>query len=159
MLNFEFYSDITTVPIYNWWYYGVRQDASLLLRTPHKEVPPDYMAKDAYVLLQNQLNELYGVPTKSKLLLALLKRRINLNADYILTGRKHYLNLVEALDSQINFHMPKQTDNDQTLESILSPLSKFMGYRLDPKIVTVTEFKENIKYLEEWQKNQSKAAK
>jgi hypothetical protein len=159
MHNFEFYSDISTVPIYNWWYYGQRGDASLLLKVPSKDPVPDYLAKDVYYKLQDQLNDLYGAPTSSKVLFALLKRRTILNAEYIETGQKHLKNLIEIASIDINFHMPKDEDNKQTLESILAPLSKFMGYRIDPKICTVTEFKENINYLEKWQKNQSKAAK
>lgn len=87
------------------------------------------------------LNQLYKDYLKKSKKLAMLQ------AEYILTEKRFHLNAIEVLQEQVE-KIKKQMDSGITSDSVLVHLSKFMGYKVDPKKITAKEYFILIKEYE-----------
>lgn len=154
----QFYKNLEELPIYNWHNlpeYGdynllVSNGAKLYSEERHKEF------EDKYLELTQEYIDRYGVQQDTDMLFSYLKRKVNLQCELILTGRKAIKNEIKILEVEILALTPKETKEGSSLHSSLAGLSKFIGFKIDGKKTSVVEYKSYFQLLEDHNKQISK---
>jgi hypothetical protein len=133
--------------MWNWWKLRQKADLNFLKIDYNKPTKEDL--NKLFEKFENEYLETFGSGKESEQLLDLLKRKIVNQADFLL-GKKWVINHLKVIDFQIE-QLEKSTKGQkaQSLEEISSILSKFMGFRVDPKVESVVEFKAKLNLLEE----------
>lgn len=143
----NYYNSLEDLPMWNWW--KVRSNADLNFLKVDYNKPTKANLSELFAKLENEYLEKFGAGKESEQLLDLLKRKIVNQAD-LLMGKKWVSNHIKVIDFQIE-QLEKSTKGQpqQSLEEISGILSKYMGFRVDPKIESVVEFKAKLNLLEQ----------
>lgn len=140
----EFYTDINDLPLYNW----------LKLQ----EGKYEYVNKSLHICKENEqyFNDLYdqylqkrGLSEQYRRILNCVKKIALLECDYVIKNDRFLLTLID-IEREKYKQLTKVTGKEVSIEKTLIFLSKWIGYRLDPKQITVLEY-YNI--LEEYGKD------
>lgn len=134
------YDSLDTLPQYNWIKLSERFDAKYLFSDNNID---EKLAIETFKKLQEDYFVKYGNSEQMQEYYRLLKKIIELTADeaiYNDPATKIYLK--EAQNELKNFtkSVDKVDYND-----ICAKVSKFMGFRIDLKLVSVTEYQSYIK--------------
>jgi hypothetical protein len=89
----------------------------------------------------------YGINDLYKQYLNLAKKRAIAQLDYVATKKKFAFNIIRVMDAKIE-DIKKQMNKGISTESVLVHLSKFMGFRQDPKKMTFVEYLSLVKEYE-----------
>ena len=143
--SYLLYQDLSELPIYNWYNFAKTMDG-IWLRKGGSGIPPLSEVEACYLRLQQQYIDTFGVDANTSVLMALIKRKIVLTADLI-EGNNFAKNQIKIVEQEMSRLIPTGTDNG-TLEASMVAISKFMGYRVDPKEVSVIEFHEIINLMD-----------
>jgi hypothetical protein len=140
----EFYTDIDELPIFNWLKCQRGE-----LKYIHKELKEHPENEKYFELIYDQFLQKRGLSVQYKRILECLRKIAELECDYVITNDRFLLTLIEIEKTKYQ-QMTKTTGNETSVEKMLIILGKWLGYRLDSKIVTVLEY-YNI--LDEYGKN------
>jgi len=141
------YNSLEDLPMWNWW--KVRSNADLNFLKVDYNKPTKSNLSELFAELENEYLEKFGAGKESEQLLDLLKRKIVNQAD-LLMGKKWVSNHIKVIDFQIQqLEQSTKGQPQQSLEEISSILSKYMGFRVDPKVESVVEFKAKLNLLEQ----------
>jgi len=140
------YTSLEELPMWNWWQWKKEKDISYFKIDPNQPTTEDLLA--LVVKLEQEYLDTFGADDQTDKLMELLKRKV-LHQCAFLQGKKYVINYIKAIDFQIEM-MGKSQDGvkAQSLAEISSILSKYMGYRVDPKIESVVEFMAKLEMLE-----------
>jgi hypothetical protein len=95
--------------------------------------------QNAYEILFDDYLTKRGLSKSYKRLLDLMKKKTLLECEYIITGERFKLTEIELTEQMLRSEIGKDTV-DISIEKSLVFLSKWIGYRLDWKVVTVSEY-------------------
>lgn len=132
-----FYESIDEIPLYNW---AKINDGNLkfILISMDSDVT-DLELSDAWEKLYDDYIEKRGLSKHYKKLLSLMKQKVILQCDYIITGELFKLTELEIQEQKLN-EMIQKDAIDISIEKTLIYLSKWIGYRLDWKVITLNEY-------------------
>jgi hypothetical protein len=132
----SYYDSIEEMPLYNWHkcingdYYYVRVDGK-----QHDLVECEKAFKSVY----DTYMEKFGIDKKFKDQVDIIKKIAFLQCDYLITKDQFKLTQIEVENAKLEM-FKKDTSNNVTLQTTLIYLSKWLGYRLDWKEVSVFEY-------------------
>ncbi len=137
----KYYTSIKEMPMYNWISIFEYMDLKFLLKSGE----PCEHAPHVYQLLQDQLVDAFGI---SDDFLTILRNKLKIEsylADQILTGNKSNQIFIEMLEID-NGELRAAESKSDLYDSII-PIEKYMGFKLDPKTITVYEFHNYSKHI------------
>ena len=105
--------------------------------------------KEAWDILYNQYISKYGLGKLYKRQLEQMKKKANAELDYVITGDKFKLTIIEMETSRLEA-MLSTAGTGITIEQSLIHLSKWLGYWIRTKDISVTEFFDMTKEYEKY---------
>jgi hypothetical protein len=132
-----FYELIEEIPLYNWAKIN-EGNLKFILLNIDTEVT-ELQLSEAWEKLYDDYIVKRGLSKHYKKLLSLMKQKVILQCDYIITGELFKLTELEIQEQKLN-EMIQKDAIDISIEKTLIYLSKWIGYRLDWKIITLSEY-------------------
>ena len=131
------YKSINDIPLYNWVKVSAGELNYLLisLDTPRT----DDELQEAYEILFDDYLTKRGISKSYKKLLEVMRKKTLLECEYIITGDKFKLTEIELTEQILREEISKDKV-DISVEKSLVFLSKWIGYRLDWKVITLSEY-------------------
>jgi hypothetical protein len=145
----EPYKSLDELPIYNWDKCVRSGELKYLLLDPNLKCDVDLL--ELFKKFHQDYLDIFGANEESERYLSLLKQKIH-HIEQIILGVKFHKNYLKIVDFEIEAIEKKKGDS-QDLFDICAILSKFMGFQLDVKKVTVIDYYKYIKLLEKHNTN------
>lgn len=133
----KYYKLIEEIPLFNW----VKINAGELhfIKKEDDCIFTETELSEAWDILFDDYLTKRGLSKSYKKLLDVMKKKMLLQCDFIITGDMFKLTQIEVEEQNLQQLVSK--DNvDISVEKSLVFLSKWIGYRLDWKIITLTEY-------------------
>jgi hypothetical protein len=140
-----YYNDIDTMPIWNYNKILETGDLNYML----SEGKLDIKANDAWMNIRQQVVDRYGLDTSLRLHYENMKRITELKAEFLITKERFLLNEITILERDMEQDMKQE---GVRFSEIYMNISKFLGYRFDPKTHSIVEYKEAIILIEKQNK-------
>lgn len=132
------WASLDTIPLYNW---EKCQEGELhYINKDHKSSESD---AENWVNLYNQYIEKYGLGDQLDRYLSQKVHLAKLRLQYITTNNVFLLNNIEVAQIELEQLDPRKHDGMSTTQ-VLIHLSKWLGYHVNPKVITIVEFKEML---------------
>lgn len=143
-LEDKYYLSIEELPVYNWWKLHERNDFNQLLKRGKDKIDDRVVkiAKDlqAEFITTFGIDENYAQYLRKQIEIELLK------INQLKTGDRFNETLIEILEVELQDLTSKEEDKGYNSNNIA--IEKFMGFKLDTKIVSTFEYYSYIKAIE-----------
>lgn len=136
------YQSIESMPIWNWQKILETGDLKYLFIKCSGRVSE--RIGELWDTLQDQYIQEFGLEENFKKQLRLLKKKAQLNYDYVLTGDRFINTLLTIVDADLD---ALSTQKPVKFYELKSHLEKFKGCRIDPKVTTVIEWNYDLKIM------------
>lgn len=133
----KYYKLIEEIPLFNW----VKINAGnlhFIKKNDDCEFTEEELS-EAWDILFDDYLEKRGLGKAYKKLLEVMKKKTILQCEYIISGDLFKLTEIEIEEEKLKQLISKD-GTDMSVEKSLVFLSKWIGYRLDWKIITLTEY-------------------
>lgn len=139
-----YWDDIEDLPIWN--YHKVSEKADLSFLHDGKGDFNEKKAKEIWDDVRQQYNDRYGLDHELKDYYDTIKRVTELKSEMIITKERFLINEIRILEAQI-----KDFESGESVRhtKIYQQLSRFLGYRFNPKKESVVSYKETLIMIEE----------
>ena len=137
------YQSIDEIPLFNW-----QKCLNGELKYVHLELKEEADNQEAFNKLYDEFLQKRGVNKEYQKYLDILKKKALLQCDFLITKDDFKLTQIEIEDAKI-VSLQKTSESGLSIEKTLIYLGKWLGYRLDWKVITVTEF---YSIMEEYEK-------
>jgi hypothetical protein len=148
----EFYKTIEDMPVYNWNKIIEKQLYQYVLidLKEHKE-ENELEYKQQFEVLYNEFLDTFGINDHLKSIIELQNEIVLYKIDIALTGDKSLTALQQLAEQKLQ----KKIEVKKTSTNLVKVhIEKFMGFRIDEKQVTVYEYYNYLKALENGKENQ-----
>lgn len=148
LLNFIYnttesiYSTIDEMPIYNWVQIQTTGDLKYLYKSCKGKVNNDLF--DFWEALQDEYINRFGLDESYRKQLKLMIKVSKLNCQFVLTKDRFLLNEINMVEHEIE--MSNKIEG-LSFYDIKDHAEKHKGFRIDPKVVTVTEWYTTLKNM------------
>ena len=139
----KYYQSIDEIPLFNW-----QKCLSGELKYVHLELKEETDNQEAFNKLYDEFLQERGVNKEYKKYLDILKKKALLQCEFLITKDDFKLTQIEIEDAKI-VSLQKTSESGLSIEKTLIYLGKWLGYRLDWKVISVTEF---YSIMEEYEK-------
>lgn len=133
----NYYKSIEEIPLYNWVKINAG-DLNFIKKNDDFKSTEQELSEAWDVLFDDFLIK-RGLSKTYKKLLELMKKKTLLECEYIITGELFKLTEIEIVEQTLRSEYDKDKV-DISVEKSLVFLSKWIGYRLDWKVVTLSEY-------------------
>lgn len=130
------WESIDDFPLFNWIKCN---DGDLTFTRIDKNSGDRKSDQEAWMKLWDQYIKKYGLAKLHERMLQVMKEKALLECDYVITKDRFKLNLIE-IEAQRLKDMMANGGEGMTLEESLVHLSRWAGYRLNPKEISVVEY-------------------
>jgi len=137
------YQSIEEIPLFN-WQKCLEGDVKYV----NLETKEDASNQEAFTKLYDEFLQKRGVNKEYKKYLDILKKKALLQCEFLITKDNFKLTQIEIEDAKI-VSLQKTSEGGLSIDKTLIYLGKWLGYRLDWKVITVTEF---YSIMEEYEK-------
>ena len=137
------YQSIEEIPLFN-WQKCLEGDVKYV----NLETKEDSGNQEAFTKLYDAFLQKRGVNKEYKKYLDILKKKALLQCEFLITKDNFKLTQIEIEDAKI-VSLQKTSEAGLSIDKTLIYLGKWLGYRLDWKIISVSEF---YSILEEYEK-------
>ena len=137
------YQSIDEIPLFNW-----QRCLNGELKYVHLELKEETDNQESFNKLYDEFLQKRGVNKEYKKYLDILKKKALLQCEFLITKDNFKLTQIEIEDAKI-VSLQKTSESGLSIEKTLIYLGKWLGYRLDWKVITVTEF---YSIMEEYEK-------
>ena len=137
------YQSIEEIPLFN-WQKCLEGDVKYV----NLETKEDSSNQEAFTKLYDEFLQKRGVNKEYKKYLDILKKKALLQCEFLITKDDFKLTEIEIQDAKI-VSLQKTSEEGLSIDKTLIYLGKWLGYRLDWKIISVSEF---YSILEEYEK-------
>jgi len=137
------YTSIDEIPLFN-WQKCLEGDVKYV----NLETKEDSGNQEAFNKLYDSFLQKRGVNKEYKKYLDILKKKAMLQCEFLITKDNFKLTQIEIEDAKI-VSLQKTSEEGLSIDKTLIYLGKWLGYRLDWKIISVSEF---YSILEEYEK-------
>jgi hypothetical protein len=139
----KYYQSIEEIPLFN-WQKCLEGDVKYV----NLETKEDSSNQEAFTKLYDEFLQKRGVNKEYKKYLDILKKKALLQCEFLITKDDFKLTEIEIQDAKI-VSLQKTSEEGLSIDKTLIYLGKWLGYRLDWKIISVSEF---YSILEEYEK-------
>jgi len=139
----KYYQSIEEIPLFN-WQKCLEGDVKYV----NLETKEDSSNQEAFTKLYDEFLQKRGVNKEYKKYLDILKKKALLQCEFLITKDDFKLTEIEIQDAKI-VSLQKTSEAGLSIDKTLIYLGKWLGYRLDWKIISVSEF---YSILEEYEK-------
>jgi hypothetical protein len=139
----KYYQSIEEIPLFN-WQKCLEGDVKYV----NLETKEDSCNQEAFTKLYDSFLQKRGVNKEYKKYLDILKKKAMLQCEFLITKDNFKLTQIEIEDAKI-VSLQKTSEEGLSIDKTLIYLGKWLGYRLDWKIISVSEF---YSILEEYEK-------
>jgi len=139
----KYYQSIDEIPLFNW-----QKCLNGELKYVHLELKEEADNQEAFNKLYDEFLQKRGVNKEYKKYLDILKKKALLQCEFLITKDNFKLTQIEIEDAKI-VSLQKTSESGLSIEKTLIYLGKWLGYRLDWKVISVTEF---YSIMEEYEK-------
>jgi hypothetical protein len=139
----KYYQSIEEIPLFN-WQKCLEGDVKYV----NLETKEDSGNQEAFNKLYDSFLQKRGVNKEYKKYLDILKKKAMLQCEFLITKDNFKLTQIEIEDAKI-VSLQKGSEEGLSIDKTLIYLGKWLGYRLDWKIISVSEF---YSILEEYEK-------
>ena len=136
----DYYKEIDELPLFNW--IKINNGKNEYARKDLSIGNSDEDEKHFEILTDSNYSK-FGIGKEYINLLDMYLELSELNLDLVITGDRFLLNRKNLLEGRIEDLLKKDGGNFDVYDSVVS-LSKWMGYRLDVKSITVLEYRKMI---------------
>jgi hypothetical protein len=133
----KYYISIDEMPLYNWHKCNAGE-LNYVFLDPAEQGTEEQKNEIFDNIYQTYIDQ-FGISKDYKNLLEIMKKKAILQCNYIETKDRFKLTEIEIQDAKLEAYK-KKNSNPTSLEKTLIKLSKFMGFRLNWKEITVTEY-------------------
>lgn len=133
----KFYKSIEDIPLFNWVKVNAGEMNFLLINK--EDSASNEELSEAWDILFDDYIEKRGLSKSYKQLLNVMKKKVILECDFIISGDLFKLTEIEIEEQNLKQLIGKDSV-DMSVEKSLIILSKWIGYRLDWKIITLNEY-------------------
>jgi hypothetical protein len=137
------YQSIEEIPLFN-WQKCLEGDVKYV----NLQAKEDSGNQEAFNKLYDSFLQKRGVNKEYKKYLDILKKKAMLQCEFLITKDNFKLTQIEIEDAKI-VSLQKTSEEGLSIDKTLIYLGKWLGYRLDWKIISVSEF---YSILEEYEK-------
>lgn len=137
------YQSIEEIPLFNW--QKCLEGDVKYVNLENKE---DSSNQEAFTKLYDEFLQKRGVNKEYKKYLDILKNKAILQCEFLITKDNFKLTQIEIEDAKI-VSLQKTSEGGLSIDKTLIYLGKWLGYRLDWKVISVAEF---YSILEEYEK-------
>lgn len=137
------YQSIEEIPLFN-WQKCLEGDVKYV----NLETKEDASNQEAFTKLYDEFLQKRGVNKEYKKYLDILKKKAMLQCEFLITKDNFKLTQIEIEDAKI-VSLQKTSEGGLSIDKTLIYLGKWLGYRLDWKVISVAEF---YSILEEYEK-------
>jgi len=137
------YQSIDEIPLFNW-----QKCLNGELKYVHLEFKEETDNQEAFNKLYDEFLQKRGVNKEYQKYLDILKKKALLQCEFLITKDNFKLTQIEIEDAKI-VSLQKTSESGLSIEKTLIYLGKWLGYRLDWKVITVMEF---YSIMEEYEK-------
>jgi hypothetical protein len=126
------------MPLFNWIqcndgnFQFVRVEANT-------DQEPTQKDGENWIKIYDQYLKKYGLGKMYERLLKVMKKKALLECDFVITGEKFKLTQIEVEEANLK-SMLANAGNGMTIEQSLVHLSRWLGYQLNTKKITVAEY-------------------
>lgn len=134
----EFWESIEDMPLYNW-----QKCLDGKIEYVSKSLKLTSENEERWEKLYNEFTDFKGIAPKEQKLFNAIKRKALLECEYLRTGNRMNITLIEIEEQKIEAIKKEQggeNGGDVSIEKSLILLGKWLGYRLDWKQISVKEF-------------------
>jgi len=128
------YKSINDMPLYNW-----QKCLEGDLRYVREDLKDLKTNKEDFDVVYDDYISKRGLGKEYKQYLDIIKKRALIQCDYLITKDRFKLTLIEVEDAKLE-GLKKNTNQQSSIQQALIYLSKWLGYRLDWKQITVSEY-------------------
>ena len=139
----KYYQSIDEIPLFNW-----QKCLNGELKYVHLELKEEKDNHIAFSKLHDELLQKRGINKEYKKYLDIIKKKALLQCEFLITKDDFKLTQIEIEDAKI-VSLQKSSEVGLSIDKTLIYLGKWLGYRLDWKVITVAEF---YSILEEYEK-------
>jgi hypothetical protein len=139
----KYYQSIEEIPLFN-WQKCLEGDVKYV----NLQTKDDSGNQEAFNKLYDEFLQKRGVNKEYKRYLDILKKKAMLQCEFLITKDDFKLTQIEIEDAKI-VSLQKTSEEGLSIDKTLIYLGKWLGYRLDWKIISVSEF---YSILEEYEK-------
>jgi hypothetical protein len=139
----KYYQSIEEIPLFN-WQKCLEGDVKYV----NLQTKEDSGNQEAFNKLYDSFLQKRGVNKEYKKYLDILKKKAMLQCEFLITKDNFKLTQIEIEDAKI-VSLQKTSEEGLSIDKTLIYLGKWLGYRLDWKIISVSEF---YSILEEYEK-------
>ena len=139
----KYYQSIEEIPLFN-WQKCLESDVKYV----NLQTKEDSGNQEAFTKLYDEFLQKRGVNKEYKKYLDILKKKALLQCEFLITKDDFKLTEIEIQDAKI-VSLQKTSEEGLSIDKTLIYLGKWLGYRLDWKIISVSEF---YSILEEYEK-------
>ena len=125
------------MPLYAWIKCTEGKDMTYVCKDPSKA--DGVNLGEAWCIINDDYINRFGLHELYKRLLKKMKEKALLELDYVITKNKFKLTEVSIAEAELRSMMANRGEGISIQEALI-PLSKWVGYRINPKEFTVMEF-------------------
>jgi hypothetical protein len=133
----SYYNSIEEMPLYNW---EKCQNGDLSFCRVNNDETSDALDHKAWEILNYEYMEVFGISRHHRKYLELQKRKTLLELELIETGNRFLNNRIRQVSDEINNVFKKDDGKAMSYDSSLIYLSKFMGFNVNKKEITVMRY-------------------
>ena len=136
------WATIEQMPIYNWMKVLETSDLKWLFISGKGRVIKK--TAEHWLELQQQYIDEFGLDENYKLQLKLMEKLKNLNCDFVITGERHYLNVIKMVEIDL-----EQKNSQKVIKffEMLDHVEKYKGYEIDPHKTSVLKYYYTLKNM------------
>lgn len=137
----EHWESIDEMPLHNWMKCS-NGEINYVWKIPGSAIQDGDAEK--WMNLYDQYIKKYGLTKMYQRMLKVMKDKAILECDFVMTKDRFKLNLIEIEEQRLKDMMANGGEGMSMDESLVH-LSKWLGYRLNPKQITVVEYFNTLK--------------
>lgn len=132
----EFWESIEDMPLYNW-----QKCLDGKIEYVHKECKITDKNEAQWERLYTEFTDFKGLSPKEQKLFNAIKKKCLLECEYLRTGNRMNITLIDIEEQKIKSMKEEEVEESSfSIQKTLLALSKWLGYRLDWKQISVKEF-------------------
>lgn len=141
----QYYSGIDEMPLFNW--RKCQEKGDYKYARISIENGSDLLDEFSWKIIYDTYLEEFGFTSTYVRIMELQHEIAELQCDFIIQDRRFILNKIKMLEGELSelVERPNESDMDQAITYI----SKWLGFRINPKETTVREF---FKYVRDYEK-------
>jgi hypothetical protein len=126
------------MPLFNWIQCNDGNFQFVRVEANTDQEPTENDVKNWFVIYDQYLKK-YGLGKKYKRLLDVMKKKALLELEFILTRERFKITQIEVEEANLKAMLANK-GNGMTIEQTLVHLSRWLGYQLNTKKITVAEY-------------------